>query len=508
MSLWRIAWKSIEHRKLASGLTAFSMSLGVALVVTVLVIYGVISQAFQRGAQGYDLIVGPKGSSLELVLSTVFFNRDPIGTIPYTYYEELDSGRYSPEVDLAIPICMGGYYKGYPVVATMPDFFDKLEYREGRHFQFKEGENFSASDFYSGVIGSEVAAKTGLKVGDSFRMVHGMSATATQDDHDHDPCTITGILAHSGTPNDRALFINIEGFWAMHEHQHSAIDESRRGRAEDDHEHADHEHKGEEEASASNNGDQHSEESDHVHEEDAPAAEDIEHGVQEDHAGHSHGEFDPDHPYAHRRVTAVLVLTAEKETEVTLETDYMGMTTETDGPKKLSEAVYNPRVIALPEWINSELDAQAVHPTRVITDLFNNVVGNIQKVLVILAALVIVVAGIGMMVSIYNSMSERRQEIAIMRALGARRVTVMSIILLESILLSLCGGALGMLIGHTLVGILGPTIAEHTGIAVNAMQFKLSELILIPGLVILASIVGYLPAVIAYRTEVADSLNP
>ena len=82
MSLIKIALRSVQHRSLASGLTALSISLGVALVVTVLVINGVISKTFRQGAQGYDLILGAKGSKLQLVLSTVFYNQDPLPPIP------------------------------------------------------------------------------------------------------------------------------------------------------------------------------------------------------------------------------------------------------------------------------------------------------------------------------------------------------------------------------------------------------------------------------------------
>ncbi len=82
MSLWMIAWRSIGYRRLASGLTAFSMSLGVALVVMIIVIHGVISDSFNRSSQGYDLVVGPsKGSALDVVLSTVFYIKPPVGTI-------------------------------------------------------------------------------------------------------------------------------------------------------------------------------------------------------------------------------------------------------------------------------------------------------------------------------------------------------------------------------------------------------------------------------------------
>jgi putative ABC transport system permease protein len=103
-------------------------------------------------------------------------------------------------------------------------------------------------------------------------------------------------------------------------------------------------------------------------------------------------------------------------------------------------------------------------------------------------------------------MSDRRHEIAVIRALGAKRRTVMLIVLLESILLALGGGLIGLALGHGLTGVLAPMIAERTGVAVNALQFQFNELILVPGLILLASAVGYMPAVVAYRTDVAQSL--
>jgi len=117
------------------------------------------------------------------------------------------------------------------------------------------------------------------------------------------------------------------------------------------------------------------------------------------------------------------------------------------------------------------------------------------------------VAGIGIMVSIYNSMSDRRHEIAIMRALGASRQIVMLVILFESILLSLGGGALGLALAHGAIAVGGPLIAEWTPVNVGLLQFRTMELILIPGLLVLASVVGYLPAVAAYKTDVAKSLS-
>ncbi len=122
MSLLKIAWRSIQQRALASTLTAVSMGLGVALVVAVLVIQGVIQKSFCRGDYGYDLIIGKKGDSLDLVLNTAYYLRHPVGNIPASYCDELLEGHVASEVtiDAAIPICMGHSFDEFHVVGTVP----------------------------------------------------------------------------------------------------------------------------------------------------------------------------------------------------------------------------------------------------------------------------------------------------------------------------------------------------------------------------------------------------
>ena len=160
MNLWKIAYRSIQHRTLASSLTALSISLGVALVVTVLVINGVISKSFQQGAQGYDLILGPKGSELELVMSTVFYNRKPMSLIPYRYYDLLRTSRYSAEVDSAVPIARTDNFMDYPVIATNTDYFRKIVKSDGKPYTLRDGEFFKNTDTYGAVIGYTVAKQT------------------------------------------------------------------------------------------------------------------------------------------------------------------------------------------------------------------------------------------------------------------------------------------------------------------------------------------------------------
>ncbi|GHT19825.1 peptide ABC transporter permease [Planctomycetales bacterium] len=439
MPLWKIAYRSIQFRSLSSILTAFSMSLGVALIVTVIVIHGVLSDSFNKSAQGYDLIVSGKGSSLDVVLSTVFYLRPPVGEVPESYLKMFKKGQYSHIVEEAIPVTIGHHFRGATVVGTVPEFFTKLHYMGDREYKFAEGENFKFGSDFSAVIGSRASKKAGLKVGDTFTPEVAQEA----DDFDHKPFKIVGVLSPTGTPNDSAIFVNIDGFYDMH-------------------------------------GDE----------------------------GHHEGDHDHAHAEEPRKYSAILLMT--KQDAVKPE----GIAVDPNSPEFNPSAVLDERsyvnidAMKLPSVLDKTTDVQAVSPVREISTLLSSIIGNIQMVLIFLAVLIVLVAGIGMMVSIYNSMSERKQEIAIMRALGARRLTVMSIILLESILLSLGGGVLGLFFGHVLIGGMGPWISEYTGIIVRAWDFQLGEIILIPGLVLLASVVGFLPAAVAYKQDVATSLAP
>ncbi len=429
MSLWKVAWRSIQQRAMVSVLTIASMGLGVALVVAVLVVYGVVYQSFHRGGEGYDLIIGAKGGKEQLVLNTVFYLSQPIGNIPYSFYEELTEGKFAADVETAIPVCMGHTYQGFRVVGTVPEMFTELKYQGDQPYQFAAGENFKAENHFDAVVGAIAADKAGLQVGGTFQAVHGSSEGGVVH---KETFHVAGILAPTSTPVDRAIYVNMEGFYEIHGAEEEAAHEK--------------------------------------HEQHEPHRQPAKHGKTKKHVT----EDDE-----HKQITAVLVCIRTV-------------------PPGRSDVVA--------KLINDGKVAQAVVPARVIAELFESIVGKLQWILLGMAVLTVIEAGIGIMVSIYNSMSDRRHEIAIMRALGASRVIVMLIILMESILLSLMGGAAGLLLGHGITWICSPWIADWTGVVVGLLQFQSIELILVPGLVVLASAVGYLPALSAYRTDVARSL--
>jgi putative ABC transport system permease protein len=177
--------------------------------------------------------------------------------------------------------------------------------------------------------------------------------------------------------------------------------------------------------------------------------------------------------------------------------------------------------------INTGNTAQVVLPVQEIFTLFEVFVKPVQLVLLVLTVMICIVSGVSILVSIYNSMAGRRHEIAVMRALGASRAAVLTIVLVESIILSLGGGLVGWTMGHGLNWLAGPVIERRTGVSIGFLDFApkvnlvkvmggiwdipwlaiSSEILLIPSLLILAVLVGFLPALAAYRTDVAASLG-
>ena len=198
MTLIQIAWRNFCHRSLSSILTTLSLALGVGLVVLVLSIYGVISEAFTRNASvGYNLVVGPKGSPLQLTLNSVFYLSQPIENLPYTEYMEFQSrearqaaverfggdpklgergGRYAPYIGdgFAIPLALGDFFGEFRVVGTTPAFFELLRHGPNleQRFSFSEGralQEFSGEhSYFEAVVGSRVAADMNVGIGDKF----------------------------------------------------------------------------------------------------------------------------------------------------------------------------------------------------------------------------------------------------------------------------------------------------------------------------------------------------
>ena len=446
MTLVGIAWRNIRQRALSSGLTALSLALGVTLVVATLVTGGIVQKAFESGSGlGYNMIVGAKGSPLQLVLNSVYFISRPIENISWSTYqsflpaaERADGmdGTFAASTKTAVPICMGDYFRSFRVVGTNAAMFDRLTCGNGKAFKFASGVNFRDADFFGGVLGVTVAAKTGLKVGDPFAPTHG-----ADDGKVHDPFRVTGILARTDTPIDRGVFVNMEGFYLQEGHAKPVSPQL-----------------------------------------DSPSASD-----ELDQATHSQGvahEHQP-LPFAQREVTAILLETASLP----------GL------PAELT-------AMGLQTTINEGRDAQAALPIGEIRQLLDLFVRPMELLLLLVTTLVVIVSAMGILVSMVGSSLERSRDVAIMRALGARRLHVLTTVLIEAVLLAAGGGLAGWVLGHLLVGAVGPWITSNAGVSASVLSMSPGpEALLVPCLVLLAIGAAILPAIGAYRTDVAKWLQ-
>ncbi|HWP73976.1 MAG TPA: ABC transporter permease [Methylomirabilota bacterium] len=170
-------------------------------------------------------------------------------------------------------------------------------------------------------------------------------------------------------------------------------------------------------------------------------------------------------------------------------------------PKRLSD------LTALHRGWNVGPDLQAALPSAILLNIFN-LLGLVEDVLAVVLAVVVVVVGLYLFVTMYNATLERRREIATMRALGARRATVLGIVLLESCVIAGLGGLAGILGGHGVAALGASLLAARGGPVTHALALSALQPVTFGAVVALGALAGLLPAVLAYRTEVAENLAP
>ena len=221
MSFVGMAWRYLRFRWLVSLLTVIGIGLGVALVCAVLALRHESERALSRDAGLYDLVVGGKGSPLQLVLSSVYHLDSPTGNLPYSDFERL---RRDSRVLWVAPVGLGDNFSGYRIVGTESQFFDLPDRNGKAFFTFAKGKVFE--DRFDVVLGSQVAASTGLGLGDTFFGTHGLVEVPGAEIHRDFPYRVSGILAPTATAQDRAIFGTLESVWEIHETEdrlHSAI---------------------------------------------------------------------------------------------------------------------------------------------------------------------------------------------------------------------------------------------------------------------------------------------
>ncbi len=208
--LFRIAAKSLLNRRTSVVLTIISIAVSVALLLGVEKVRDQAKQSFTNTISGTDLIVGARSGSVQLLLYSVFRFGDASNNITWQSYQDIAG---HSRVAWTIPISLGDSHRGYRVVGTNTDYFKHYKYGRKQPLVFTDGRAFSA--LHDVVLGSEVAAKLGYSMGDELVVAHG-TGNASFAKHDDQPFRVSGILAPTGTPVDRALYVSLEAIEAIH----------------------------------------------------------------------------------------------------------------------------------------------------------------------------------------------------------------------------------------------------------------------------------------------------
>jgi putative ABC transport system permease protein len=189
-----------------------TVGVAVGLLLVLIALRSAGEQVFARGTGNIHLIVSADSSPLNSVLNTVFYAGAPARKISLT---RLDTLRADPRIDWALPVVQGDNYKGFPTVASEPEYFQKFRPAPDATWTFAQGRPFAAQQEL--VLGAEAAAKSRLKLGDKVVVTHGTDPNGT-DVHTDFPFTVVGVLAPTGTAHDRAVFMNLVSVWLMHAH--------------------------------------------------------------------------------------------------------------------------------------------------------------------------------------------------------------------------------------------------------------------------------------------------
>lgn len=447
--LLRIARASLWNRRFSAALTVFTIAVSVALLIAVERMRSETRRSFASTISGTDLIVGARTSPVQLLLYSVFRIGDATSNIRYASYKELAA---LPQVKWAIPVSLGDSHRGYRVLGTTDAYFAHLRYGRQQALALAEGARFAG--LHEVVLGAEVARRLGYRLGDEVVVAHGGGNHDIMK-HDDAPFRVVGILAPTGTPVDRTLHVSLESIEAIHADWQSGVRIPRRAGAE-------------------------------AHQDSGAPAE---------HGDHAHGEQDHEHGHAHATDDDASETTHHHPPPQTLSAVFLGLHNRAAAfglQRQINEYTGEPLL--------------AIMPGMTLSQLWS-LTGVAESALLLVAGCVVLAGLLGMLSALVTTLNERRREMAILRALGARPWQVGALLLLESGTISLAGTVLGALAVTALLAAFSPWLASSYGLFLQPWAFSMHEAALL-GLVLGGGVLaGLVPAWLAYRRSLADGLT-
>lgn len=408
MNLITLSLAYLRSRPLNALLNLLLLALGVATIVLLLLFSVQLETRLTRDARGIDLVVGAKGSPLQLVLSSIYQVDVPTGNVPLEAAEHWAAHEL---VASAIPLALGDSLAGFRIVGTEPSYAE--------HY----GATLAAGRLWQGpfeaTLGALAAAETGLAVGDRFLGSHGIAGGGPA--HEEHPYRVVGVLAPTASVMDRLVLTSIDSVWLTH-----GIEPEPHGAT-----------------------------------------------TAQDEAEHSHETA------ASASRAAITALLIRYRTPLA--------------------------AIQLPRLVNQESALQAASPAFETARLLS-LVGIGLDTLRGFGLLLIGTAALSMFIALSNAMQERRYDLAVMRTLGATPLTLFLQVLIEGSLLAAAGTLLGLVLGHAVAEALAWWLTEARAMGLTGLQLVPAELYLAAFAMGIGLLAAAIPAIQAYRTDIARVL--
>ena len=416
MNIFKLSIKNIVSKPLNSILSLALLIFGIGIISLMLQLNSLIKTQMDNNLKGIDMVVGAKGSPLQLILSAVYHIDSPTGNISLDDAEKIKNNRM---VGSSIDLLYGDNYKGYRIVGTEQKFLDLY------NAKIKVGKKWNEP--FEVVVGSKIYSKFNIKIDDELVSSHGLRETGEL--HTDRLFKVVGLLEPSNSVIDQLIVTSPQSIWDLH----------------DDHDHSSEEHE---------------EEHDHEHDEEHD---------------HDHDE-EHDHEHDDKEITAMLI--------------------------KFKSPM---NIIQFPRQINEDTNLQAAVPSYEISRLFK-LFGFGIETLTYLAYLIIIVSAFSLFINLFNSMKERKYEMALIRTLGSSRRQLSMMIIFESLILTTVGFFIGLLVSRLGVMFVSSLMEESLNYNLKSFGILNEELWLLCLSIVIGLISSIIPALQVYNLNISETL--
>ena len=447
MNLFNLSWKNIRIKPLSTLLSLVLFGLGVGIITILMLLNQQLQEKFEDNLAGIDMVVGAKGSPLQLILSSIYHVDYPTGNITLREAELLEKHpQMKHMIEKTIPMGLGDSYKGFRIVGTEHSYVElyKGELADGKLWQ-KDLEV---------TVGAKVAKTLGLKVGDTFASTHGFA----DDEHQHDenPMTVASILKKSNSVLDQLILTNVNTIRLVHVKPEMEFDEDEFDEEDLEDNHEGHDHEAE-----------HSSEEEHSHDE-----------AGHEHDNHAHNEeqvIDKDDPT--QGLTSILVFFKTP----------MGH-------------------VMLPNFINQNTKMQTAVPAFETNRLYE-MMGVGTDALQVLAYVIIFISGLSVFISLFNSLKDRKYELALMRVMGGSRLKLFFLIILEGLIIAFLGYLIGWFLSHFGMQLFSGMAEDSYQYSFDGWRFMVEEIYIFIGALAIGILAALIPALMAYKADISNTLS-